>query len=64
MGSTSVRIEFGTHRELKRLATELGVSMEETVALAVRGLRRHRIGVDLRSGLSATETDWLDAALG
>jgi hypothetical protein len=64
MPSTSVRIDVATHRELKRLAASLGVSVGDTVALAVRGLRQDRIGADLRDGLTAEEVDWLDADLG
>jgi hypothetical protein len=64
MQSTSVRIDVATHRELKRLAASLGVSVGDTVALAVRRLRQDRIGADLRDDLSADEVDWLDADLG
>ena len=64
MQSTSVRIDVGTHRELKRLAAALGVSVGDTVALAVRRLRQDRIGADLSEGLTAEEVDWLDADLG
>ena len=64
MQSTSVRIDVGTHRELKRLAAFLGVSVGDTVALAVRRLRQDRIGADLREDLNTAEVDWLDADLG
>ncbi len=64
MQSTSVRIDVATHRELKVLAASLGVSVGDTVALAVRRLRQDRIGADLAQGLSAEEVDWLDADLG
>ena len=64
MQSTSVRVDVETHRELKRLAASLGVSVGDTVALAVRRLRQDRIGDDLRQDLSAQEVDWLDADLG
>jgi hypothetical protein len=64
MQSTSVRIDVATHRELKRLAVSLGVSVGDTVALAVRRLRQDRIGADLREDLNAEEVDWLDADLG
>ena len=59
-----MRIDVGTHRELKRLAASLGVSVGDTVALAVRRLRQDRIGADLSEGLTAEEVDWLDADLG
>lgn len=64
MQSTSVRIDVATHQELKRLAASLGVSVGDTVALAVRRLRQDRIGSELSANLSAEEVDWLDADLG
>ena len=64
MQSTSVRIDVSTHRELKRLAAELGATVGDTVALAVRRLRQDRIAADLRGDLSEAETAWLDADLG
>lgn len=64
MQSTSVRIDRATHLELKQLADELGTTVGETVALAVRRLRQDRIGADLTKGLTKGETDWLDADLG
>jgi hypothetical protein len=64
MQSTSVRIDQATHQELKRLAGELGTSVGETVALAVRRLRQDRIGEELKAPLSKDEVGWLDADLG
>ena len=64
MPSTSVRIDQATHQELKRLADELGTTVGETVALAVRGLRQERIGEELTAVLTKDEIDWLDADLG
>jgi len=64
MQSTSVRIDTATHEELKRLASELGTSVGDTVALAVRHLRQEQIGKDLRTPLTPHETQWLDADLG
>jgi antitoxin component of RelBE/YafQ-DinJ toxin-antitoxin module len=64
MQSTSVRIDVSTHQQLKRLAAELGTTVGDTVALAVRRLRQDRIGADLRADLTDTETAWLDADLG
>jgi len=64
MHSTSVRIDGSTHEELKRLAGELGTTVGETVALAVRRLRQDRIGEDLRADPSTDEVSWLDADLG
>ncbi len=64
MQSTSVRIDAATHRELKKLASTLGTSVGDTVALAVRRLRQDQIGADLRAGPAASDAAWLDADLG
>jgi hypothetical protein len=64
MQSTSVRIDAGTHEELKRLAAELDTTVGNTVALAVRALRQDHIGRQLQSRLRYDETTWLDAELG
>lgn len=64
MHSTSVRIDVGTHEELKRLAAELDTTVGNTVALAVRALRQDHIGHQLQSELRDDETAWLDAELG
>lgn len=64
MQSTSVRIDRGTHEELKRLASELDTTVGNTVTLAVRALRQDRMGADLRSALRDDESAWLDADLG
>jgi len=64
MHSTSVRIDAGTHRELKKLAASLGTTVGETVALAVRRLRQDELGSQLHSRLTDEEIDWLDADLG
>jgi hypothetical protein len=64
MQSTSVRIDQVTHRELKRLAEQLGTTVGETVALAVRRLRQDQLGAELSTRLTDDETAWLDAELG
>jgi hypothetical protein len=64
MQSTSVRIDGGTHEELKRLANELGTSVGHTVSLAVRALRQDRVGEQLAQPLRDDERAWLDADLG
>ena len=64
MQSTSVRIDKATNLELKNLARELGSSVGETVALAVRRLRQDRIGAELTVPLTDDEVAWLDADLG
>jgi len=64
MQSTSVRIDVATHEELKRLSSELGTSIGDTVALAVRRLRQEQIGKELRASLTSQETQWLDADIG
>lgn len=64
MQSTSVRIDVGTHEELKRLASELDTTVGNTVTLAVRALRQGRMGADLHVTLRDDESAWLDADLG
>ncbi len=63
MQSTSVRIDVETHERLKALAAELGATVGETVAVAVRHLRQERIGADLVGSQTQQDTDWLDADL-
>ena len=64
MRSTSVRIDVATHEEIKRLASSLGTTAGEAVALAVRRLRQERLGEELTARLSPDEAAWLDAELG
>jgi hypothetical protein len=64
MQSTSVRIDVATHAEIKRLAADLGTSVGETVAMAVRHLRQEQIGRELTAPLASKEVQWLDADLG
>lgn len=64
MQSTSVRIDVLTHEELKRLAKDLGTTVGQAVAIAVRLLRQDRIGRDLATPLRDDEAAWLDAELG
>lgn len=60
MHSTSVQVDAATHRELKKLATFLGASIGDTVALAVRRMRQERIGNELAEELTSAENTWLD----
>jgi hypothetical protein len=62
--STSIRIDRTTHQGLKRLAAELGTTVGETIALAVRRLRQDRIGEELTAVSTTDDVDWLDAGLG
>ena len=64
MQSTSVRIDYLTHEELKRLAAELNTTVGNTVSLAVRALRQDRMGNELNAPLRKDESAWLDADLG
>ena len=64
MQSTSVRVDVATHEEIKRLAGELGTSVGETVALAIRHLRQEHVGRELTAPLRDDEVNWLDAELG
>jgi len=64
MQSTSVRVDVDTHNEIKKLAESLGTTVGDTVALAIRRLRQDKIGEQLRTPLTPSETEWLDADLG
>jgi hypothetical protein len=64
MPSTSVRVDRGTHEELKKLARELGTTVGEAVAIAARRLRQQRIGRDLNAALTKEEVVWLESDLG
>lgn len=64
MQSTSVRIDAATHDELKRLAADLGTTVGQAVAVAVRSIRQHRMGQELAAPLRDDESAWLDADLG
>lgn len=64
MQSTSVRIDQITHRQIKQLAADLGTTVGETVAIAIRRLRQDQIGAELTATLSEEEVEWLDAELG
>jgi len=64
MHTTSVRIDVRTHEQLKELAQQLGTTVGNTVALAVRAIRQDRLGKDLAEPLRDDETAWLDADLG
>lgn len=64
MQSTSVRIDQITHLQIKQLAADLGTTVGETVAIAIRRLRQDQIGAELTATLSEEEVEWLDAELG
>jgi predicted transcriptional regulator len=64
MHTTSVRIDVETHRELKRIASELDLSVGQTVRYAVQRLEQSRIGEQLHTEPSVEESQWLDADLG
>ena len=64
MQSTSVRIDKKTHKELKRLSEDLGTTVGETVAIAVRRLRQREIGKQLATDPTAEDSEWLDADFG
>ncbi|MGF1663038.1 MAG: hypothetical protein ACFCVG_11340 [Kineosporiaceae bacterium] len=55
MQSTGVRVDRRTHQEIRNLSLEMGVSVGETVALAVRGLLQSRQGRELRASLHDDE---------
>ncbi len=64
MQSTSVRIDVVTHERLKRLASDLGMTVGETVAHAVLGLLQEQMGRELATPLTDEEIEWLNADLG
>ncbi len=64
MQSTSVRVDKATHTQLKRLSEDLGTTVGETVAIAVRRLRQREIGKQLATDPTPEETEWLDADFG
>ena len=61
MRTTSVRIDLQTHGDLKRLASDLHLSVGETVRYAVRRLNQAIIGEELRAALTPEESAWLDS---
>ena len=63
MQSTSVRISADTHRALKSVAGQMGLSVGDTVDLAVRRLIQNRMGRELAAPLDDEETRWLEADL-
>ena len=64
MPTTSVRIDLATHRELKKLAASLGITIGATVALAVRHLSQERMSAQLNREPTSEDLAWLDADLG
>ena len=63
MHSTSVRISGETHQALKNLAADMGLTVGDTVDVAVRRLIQNRMGRDLAAQLDDEETQWLEADL-
>jgi Arc/MetJ-type ribon-helix-helix transcriptional regulator len=61
MRTTSVQIDLQTHGDLKRLASDLHLSVGETVRYAVRRLNQAIIGEELRAALTTEELAWLDS---
>lgn len=64
MQSTSIRVDVETHREVKRLADDMHVTVGEAVRFAVRRMRQEQMGIDLAAELTPNEVAWLDADLG
>jgi antitoxin component of RelBE/YafQ-DinJ toxin-antitoxin module len=63
MQSTSVRISGETHQALKQLAQQMGLTVGDTVDVAVRRLIQNQMGRDLSAPLDDEETQWLEADL-
>jgi hypothetical protein len=55
-----VPVDVATHASLMRVATDLGLSVGDTLALAVRTLRQQQIATDLQNDLGEDEVAWLD----
>lgn len=52
-----------THQALKNLAADMGLTVGDTVDMAVRRLIQNRMGRDLAAPLDDEETQWLEADL-
>ena len=61
---TTIRVDRATHEELRGLAARDHVTVNETVARAVRALRQDEMGRQLARELGEDEGAWLDADLG
>jgi len=59
-----VRVDAQTHNEIKKLAESMGTTVGDTVAIAIRRLRQDKIGEQLKTPLTVSESEWLDADLG
>jgi len=64
MERKAIRVDVDTHNEIKRLAEVLGMTVRQTIALAVRRLHQDQVGRQLVQPLRTEEIDWLDADLG
>lgn len=64
MQSMRILVDVATNEEIERLAADLGTTVGETVALAVRRLRQERMGVELAAPLRDDEMAWLAASSG
>ena len=59
-----MRVDAQTHNEIKKLAESMGTTVGDTVAIAIRRLRQDKIGEQLKTPLTVSESEWLDADLG
>lgn len=64
MAFARVHVDDTTHAHLERLASDLGATVDETVALAVRAFRQDRAGRQLATPLRGDETAWLEGGVG
>jgi len=63
MRSTSVRVSCDMHVALKQLAADLGMTVGDTVDLAVRRLIQNQMARELAVPPDEEETRWLEADL-
>lgn len=61
--SVSSDLSEQTHRALRDLAQEMGMTMGDAAAVAVRRLVQQQMGQDLAVRLDAEEIEWLRADL-
>ena len=61
--SVSSDLSEQTHRALRDLAQEMGLTMGDAAAVAVRRLVQQQMGQDLAARLDAEEIEWLRADL-
>ncbi|MCY3538741.1 MAG: hypothetical protein OXH10_02600 [bacterium] len=62
--SIGIRLDRATHQALRQIASELGITVGETLALMVRRFRQDRMREELATPLTSGEVEWLNADFG